>query len=190
MPKVQTYLCVFVVILHSVCASSESSIDYDALNSQIDAFTASLDAAYPTFNYNNIASEINSLASGLTKNDITITPLPNYSSYIQTAQPEETLVTPSVFVSDIIKSQSNYLATRSSQQTSSPSQAGLCPECSCLISMRSLHAFCSFNFFHSVHTFKFYHFSSNLLINNERKSHSGVPCVDKDRQWNTFRGIV
>lgn len=140
----KTYLCVILVIIHNVCASTgrrrrdDASVDYDALNSQIDAFTASLNAAYTTFDYNNIVSNINSLAGGLTGDGITITPLPNYSA--QTAQPEATPVTPSVFVSDIINSYSS-IAAHSPQQSNSPSTAGIYLKSSYHISMQGSRDF-------------------------------------------------
>ena len=137
MSEFQKYLCVLLVILQSVYTfpdrrkrdDSESSIDYDALNSQIDEFQSSLDSAYSTFDYNDIATDVNSLASGLTELGITVTTLPDYSEYTQTAQPEETPATPSVFVSDIVNSYSSNIASRSEQQSSSP-QAGTCLESS------------------------------------------------------------
>lgn len=133
MLAIQKYLSVLLLTFQSVHGRGNrqkrddpSPIDYSSLNSQIDAFSSSLDGAYPTLDYNSAASVVNGFGDDLTNYGISITPLPNYSSFTATAQPEPTPAAPHLYVSDVIKSQSEYLATRSPKQAGSVTQAGWC----------------------------------------------------------------
>jgi hypothetical protein len=85
-----------------------TQINLDELGSCIDS---ALGLGGTSFNYASLASDINNLQSGLTSLGVTLTSfLPDPSSFARTAQPGSAYSGP--YVSDIIKSFSEYTKTR------------------------------------------------------------------------------
>ena len=101
--------------LHSI----ETCMDYDCVNSYIDEFTATADAPTDpaTLNFASVASEINSLQSGLTSLGVTLTsflPIPTGSNLRSIALNTQS----GPYVPDISSAYAAYTSTRTAIGTS------------------------------------------------------------------------